>query len=210
MQRCTLTIARWTFCALLGWCLVVPAAGAADKPAEKPSTPPASTPSMEAQMAAWAKLAEPGPNHEFFKSMAGTWKAVTKSLMGPGEPQTSEGTAVYTVKLGGRFVTEEFRGTFDGKPFEGFGVFGYDNQHQEFVSTWVDSMGTGILMSKGKLDPSGKVLTMLSEYEDPMSGQKKMMRMVTTIVDPNRHVFAMYDGHGENETKMMEITYTRK
>ncbi len=32
-----------------------------------------------------------------------------------------------------------------GMPFEGMGIDGYDNLAKQYVSTWVDNMGTGIM-----------------------------------------------------------------
>ena len=33
--------------------------------------------------------------------------------------------------------------------FKGTGIEGYDNGKKKFVGTWMDNMGTGIMMSEG-------------------------------------------------------------
>jgi len=37
-----------------------------------------------------------------------------------------------------------------GMPFEGMGLDGYDNASKEYISIWIDNMGTGIMYMKGK------------------------------------------------------------
>lgn len=207
---------RFLFCALLGCSLLALSSGtlAAEKKVEKkPQAAPAAQPAMpshEQMMAEYAKYATPGPEHEFLKSMAGSWKTVTKTWMGPGEPAVSEGRCKTSVILGGRYITDDYKGMFMDNPFEGFGITGYDLYNKEYVSTWVDSMGTAILVSKGKLDPTGKVLTMHATFDDPLSKEKRSMKEVLRIVDVNTRVFEMYATPEGKEVKEMEITYTRE
>jgi hypothetical protein len=189
------------------------AAAAAEKPGDKKAPAPSSSQpqvSQEEMMAAYAKYSTPGPEHEFLKSMAGTWKAVTKAWMGAGEPQVSEGVAVRSMILGGRFLQDEFKSTFMGQPFEGVGMTGYDLYKKEYVSTWADTMSSTVLVSRGKMDPTGKVMTQMGTYEDPVTGEKKSMKEITRILDPNRHVFEIWENQGGKEMKTMEITYTRQ
>jgi hypothetical protein len=142
--------------------------------------------------------------------MAGTWKAQVKSWMGPGEPQTSEGTSELSMILGGRFLKDEFHGNFMGQPFEGHGLTGYNNMNKMYVGTWVDSMGTAIESMTGKMDAAGKVLTMTGTTEDPLTHKKSNVKYVTKIVDANNHVFEIWGDSSGKEMKQMEITYTRK
>ena len=95
-------------------------------------------------------------------------------------------------------------------PFTGIGVTGYDNHTKKYVSTWMDSMGTGIFFFEGTASADGKTITQEARYDDPLKGPMKW-RSVTKIVDDNTLVFEMYgtDKRGREE-KMMEITYTRK
>jgi hypothetical protein len=163
----------------------------------------------EEEMAAMMKLAAPGPQHEQLKKMAGTWKVSNKSWFQPGEPVVSQGTATSEMILGGRFLRETHKGDFNGMPFEGFGLTGYDNFKKEYVGVWMDNFGTGVMTSHGTMDATGKLLTMYAEYDDPMSGGKKKVKMVTKLESDTRHVFSMYDLGGGKENLQMEITYTR-
>ncbi len=208
MTKCAWTFCRVLVCGLLGCCLAAPAPAAA---AEKAQTQAAKTdPAMDEMMAAYMKYATPTAEHELLKGMAGTWKTVTKAWTGPGDPQVSEGTAVKSMVLGGRFLREEFDGTFMEGPFQGMGLTGYDTMKKEYVGTWVDTMGTGIARSTGKYDPAARQLNITATYTDPMTMKDRTWRMVNKFVDSNKHVFQMFDQMDGKEVMTMEITYTRK
>lgn len=209
MTRCTWSICRVLICGLLGCCLTAPAL--ALRAGEKAQTQAAQgEPAMDPMMAEMMKYANPGPEHEVLKSLAGSWKTVTKAWFGPGEPQVTEGTAEATSILGGRFLREEYTGIFMGDPFQGMGVTGYDLMKKEYVGTWVDSMGTGIAESKGRYDAAAKRFDYTATYMDPMTMKEKTWRMVNKIIDNNKHVFSMFDMMDGKEVMTMEITYTRK
>ena len=166
---------------------------------------------MQAMMEVYAKLATPGPQHKLYASMVGTWNTKTKSWMAPTEPpMESGGSCKHTMLLDGRFLRQECTGDMMGQPFTGVGLNGYDNHTQKYVSTWMDSMGTGIYFFEGTSSEDGKTITQLSRYDDPMQGLMKL-RAVTTIVDADSHVFEMFStGQNGKEARMMEIVYTRK
>ena len=183
------------------------AAGAADakqKPAASGEAP------LDPMMAEMMKLATPGPMHEFLKQFVGSWKCVTKSWMGPGEPTVSEGTEADALILGGRFLQSKFSGNFAGMPFEGMGLLGYNNQKKQFESVWIDDMGTPVSWSSGAIDAAGKVITMNSTFQDPITGKEVPYKMVTTVVDANQHTFAMIGSKDGNDWTQMEIAYTRE
>jgi hypothetical protein len=122
----------------------------------------------------------------------------------------SEGTCEQKMLLGGRFLQQEFTGDMMGSPFTGIGVTGYDNHTKKYVSTWMDSMSTAILVFEGTASADGKTIIQESHYDTPTKGPLKW-RSVTKIVDDNTWSFEMYEtDKGGKEEKMMEITYTRK
>lgn len=166
---------------------------------------------MQAMMAVYAKLATPGDPHQLLASMAGSWQTKTRSWMSPDQPpMESSGTCEMKMLLDGRFLEQVFSGDMMGSPFTGIGVTGYDNHTRKYVSTWMDSMGTGIYYFEGTASPDGRTITQKAQHDDPVRGLLTW-RSVTRIVDDNTHEFEMYcaDSSG-SEQKMMEITYTRK
>ena len=213
--------------AVAGGCLVASAAALAAIQQQQPAKSPAelgkqvgqgirggmSDPAgMEAAMNKWMETMKPGPAHEFLTAaFVGDWNVETKMWMDPaGEPQTSKGTTACKPLFGGRYVRETFKGDMMGQPFEGEGTTGFDNNKKLFVSTWMDSMGTGIMVMKGSISEDGKTLTLVGEMDEPMTGEVgKPIMMKVTVESPDRHVSTMYEILYGEPVKVMEMTYTR-
>ncbi len=70
----------------------------------------------------------------------------------------------------------------DGKmkdmTFKGMGIEDYDNVKKKFVGTWVDNMGTGIMMSEGRYD----VATKTSRVAGPVVVTSRVVVVVVTVV----------------------------
>ena len=126
--------------------LVLPSALADDKSAAKP----AAAMSQDEMMKAWMAFATPGAPHKALEMTAGSWDVKTKMWMAPGAPpQETAGTSENKMILGGRYLEQRYEGAMMGQPFSGIGVTGFDNYKKKFVSTWIDSMGTGIMSMAG-------------------------------------------------------------
>lgn len=168
---------------------------------------------MEEMMAQWAALNAMGPEHEKFKDMVGKWDAETKMWMMPGAPpEVSKGTAEFRLLFGGRYIEQKFACDMNGQPFEGLSIEGYDRIKKKFVSIWLDNTSTGMFVSEGVADASGKVCTYYGTSDDPLTGElDKMMKAVAREVSKDEAVFEMYEMRaGVGEVKVMEITYKRK
>jgi hypothetical protein len=165
----------------------------------------------QAMMELWKKMAQPGEPHQLFASLAGSWTTTTKEWMEPGKPPTeSTGTAEMKMLLDGRFLYQEFTGDMMGQPFSGIGIDAYDNMTKKYVTAWMDTMGTGIFMMEGTASADAKTITLKGSHPEP-GGGKMSHRAVWKIIDNNNQTFDMYGAHhGQKETKMMEITYSRK
>lgn len=194
----------------------------AKKPGDKPVAKKDGAPGdaeMEKMMAAWAKAATPSEGHANLKPLAGKWTYVTKWRMTPEAPfEESTGKAEYKWVMGGRFLTLDVKNNPQpddakmGGPFEGFGIYGYDNLTKKYVSVWYDNMGTGIMTSEGTADGSGKTFTFASPegYICPMTGEKKHPKTVLKIVGDDKVVFEMYDKAPDGKEFIgLEVTYTR-
>lgn len=177
---------------------------AKDKKPEKQMDP-------QAMMEMYQKLATPGEPHKLFASLAGSWTTTTKEWMEPGKPPTeSTGTAEMKMLLDGRFLQQEFTGNMMEQPFSGIGIDGYDNLRKRYVTTWIDTMGTGIFQMEGTASADGKIITLKGQHDVPGGGHMTH-RAVWKIVDSNTQTFDMYGTHqGGKEMKVLEITYTRK
>lgn len=98
-----------------------------------------------------------------------------------------------------------------GQPFTGVGYTGYDNFKKQYVGTWMDTMGTMIMVSQGKSDATGKTLSMTSTMDDVMTGKPTTVKSEIKIVDADHHIMEMWapDPTGK-QFKTMEIRYTKK
>ncbi len=199
---------RAAFALVLAALALAGAAQEKKKPAAAPAPP---APKMQAMMEMYRKAAAPGEPHKHLAKMVGTWNVSVKAWMGPGEPSLSQGTAVFTSLLGGRFVEQRYTSTFMDQPFEGLGLAGYDNVQKKFVSLWIDNMGTGFFTEEGQLGPDGTTLTTASTYNDPATGKAKHGRSVTRWQDDAHFTVEMYDTAPDGkEVKAMELAYAKR
>jgi Protein of unknown function (DUF1579) len=169
-------------------------------------------PEMQKQMEAWMKLAELGKEHEALKPMAGKFNCECSMVMAPGTPeQKTAGSCENELIFGGRFLQSKFKGEFMGQPFEGIGYTGYDNYKKKYISTWTDSMSTMIMFSEGTGDPSGKVITLISEMPDPTTNKMQKCRTVLTVESNDKHTMRMFSPSPTDgkEYNGMTIVYTR-
>jgi hypothetical protein len=176
-------------------------------------TAPASAPTADdPMMAKWTEYMTPGAPHRVLDARAGKWTYTMKWWMEPGStPEESTGTSEAKWTLGGRFLVETFSGTSMGMPFEGMATTGYDNMKQKYVSTWMDNMGTGIMMMEGTHNATTKTCTWNGTCPDVMAGKYVPMRMTDRMTDAN-HVtteFFTTDSKTGTEFKSGEIHYTR-
>jgi len=187
-------------------CVVLAAfpAIANDKKAEKQMD-------SQAMMEAYQKLATPGEQHKQLAGLAGSWTTKTREWMEPGKPPTeSSGTVEMKMLLDGRFLQQEFTGEMMGHPYSGMGISGYDNLRKRYVSTWMDTMGTGVFVMEGTGNADGKTITLKGHHAE-LGGGQMSHRAVWKLVDTNTQTFETYGTHGHGkEMKMMEITYPRK
>jgi hypothetical protein len=192
---------------LMGALLVTVLAATAGRAAEKGTGA-----STDAAMQACIAAATPGVPHQQLATMAGTWDAVVKSWMAPGtEPMETKGVAEMSMVLGGRYLSQQFRGEMMGQPYEGIGHTGFDNVQKKFVSTWMDNMGTGVMLSTGVEDAATRKVAYTGKYWDPVTGAETSMDQLLTIVDPDHQLFEMYMfGPDGKKFKCMEIHYTRR
>lgn len=180
-----------------------------DKPKEMTPPPGMSNADMEAMM----KAATPGENHKHLQRYVGDWTYNIKTFMAPGQPaMESKGTMHAEPILGGRYVQSVYKGDFMGHPFEGRSTDGYDNVSKQFVGSWVDNMGTGIMNSTGSCDAGCKVYNTTADMMDPVSGKKVATKSTTTWSDDSHFKMEMFmvDPASGQSVKTMEIDAQRK
>ncbi|MCB0464366.1 MAG: DUF1579 domain-containing protein [Aequorivita sp.] len=164
-----------------------------------------------AMQKAWEAYMTPGEPHKRMAADEGKWNDELTFWMGPDAPP-EKATATEDIKMimGGRYQVGTTTGEMMGMPFEGRSTIAYDNATNEYISTWIDNMGTGLAVMKGKYDEASKSTTFTGSMVDPMTGKEKQMKQVYTIVDDNTRKMEMYEiSEGGKETKNMEIIMKR-
>jgi Protein of unknown function (DUF1579) len=205
-------------CAALSAAMLVTSAWAEEPKTDAKTAAPPGADDKE-MMAKMMELAKPGENHKLLGEMAGNWTYKIKFWMAPDAPPSeASGTATRKEIFGGRYYQMNVKGMMDmpgenGKmkkmEYQGMSLEAYDNVKQKFTSTYIDNMGTGIMLSEGTYDPNSKSFTFNAEME-PVPGMKTKVREVITVADKDHHKFEWFENRGGQEVKTMEINYTRK
>ena len=169
----------------------------------------------DAMMAKWMEISSPNENHKVLESLIGEWDHVVKWWDSPEmEPQVSKGSSKTSWIMGGRFIQQDVEGEAMGQPFQGMGITGYDNVAKKYISTWIDTMSTGMMKGSGQYDAATNTLTEEGIYSCPFKGDDtdKAYKTVITFVDENTYTYEMYSTGpmGGDVFRTMEITYTKK
>jgi hypothetical protein len=192
--------------AALAAVLVLTASAVQDK---KPVDPKAGAPKAAPEAGAQHPMPEvkPGPEHARLAKTVGTWDATVTSFM-TGAPQTTKGTETRRM-VGDLWLVADFIGEFDGKPFAGHMISGFDQDKKKYVGTWVSSMQTAPSVSEGTYDDATKTLT--CKVTCSMDGKQVTSTHVTEFKD-NDTISTKMSGPGPDgkETTMMTIEYKRK
>jgi hypothetical protein len=177
---------------------------------KKPET--MAMPDSATMMKNWQDYMTPGDVHKMMAKWDGTWNGEVTMWMYPGAPeQKSKSTAVNKMIMNGLYQEGNHSGDMMGMPFNGKSTVAYDNHRKEFVSTWIDNMGSGIMVLKGPWDEATKTISLKGTMVDPGTKQDTDVRETFKVVDDNTQEMEMFvmmpDG---KEFKTMNIKYTRK
>jgi hypothetical protein len=170
-------------------------------------------PEAEAEaLAAYLIASSPGPEHQRLASLEGSWAVTGRFWTEPGSlPITAVHSASLRMDLGGRYLIEELEGALWGEEFRGLGITAFDNVAEEYVTTWIDNMSTGILILRGTYDRDSDAVVMRGEYTDPVTQQTRSLRSVERITPDGARVYEHWELAADGtEYKVMELTYRRK
>jgi hypothetical protein len=171
-----------------------------------------SMPDSATMMKNWQEYMTPGDMHKMMAKFDGEWTGEVTMWMYPGAPeQKSASTTVNKMIMNGLYQESNHSGDMMGMPFNGKSIVGFDIHLKEFVSTWVDNMGSGIMVMKGPWDEATKTINLKGKMIDPGTKSETEVRVTFKITDDNTQEMEMFvimpDG---KEFKTMNIKYTRK
>ncbi len=169
-------------------------------------------PDSATMMKNWQEYMTPGDMHKMMATWDGEWSSDLTMWMEPGAPETkSTAIAVNKMIMNGLYQESTHTGEMMGMPFNGRSTVGYDNHEKKFVSTWIDNMGSGIMVMKGPWDEATKMMTLKGKMVDPSTKGEIAVRETFKVIDDNTQEMEMFvtmpDG---SEFKNMNIKFTRK
>jgi hypothetical protein len=161
---------------------------------------------------AWKAYATPGLQHKMMADENGTWNVEMSFWASPdAAPDKFTSTAQARMIFDGKFQEVTYSGTMMGMPFEGKSTLAFNNKSGEYISTWIDNMGTGMMIVKGHYDETLKVINFTGTMTDPLTGKDIGVREVYTIVDAKTRKLETFDKkQGREEYKSMEILMKKK
>ncbi len=163
------------------------------------------------QMKLWMAYMTPGEMHKMMASMNGKWSdSITMWQAAGAPPMMSTSSSENSMILNGLYQQSIHKGDMMGKPFEGRSLMAYDNAAKKFVNTWVDNMGSGIMVLEGPWDEANKTITLKGHMVSPETGKDMDIREVIKIVDDKHQVMEMYCNQNGKEFKNMEIHSMKK
>jgi hypothetical protein len=123
----------------------------------------------------------------FLEALAGEWVVQHEAILGPGQEPFRFASRESARLIGSHWLVAEAARDVGGRTLTSIFALGYDAPRERFVATYIDEMQTHLWTYEGRLDESGRVLTL--ETEGPFMGDPE--RMV-----PFRHVIELLDGAG--------------
>jgi hypothetical protein len=161
---------------------------------------------------AWEKHMTPTKTHEIMAKDNGIWEEeITMWSSRKSEPVKATFRVENKMILGGRYQEATHKGNMMGMPFEGKSTLAYDNTAQEYISTWVDNMGTGIMVMKGKFNSDTKSINFEGKTIDPLTRKEKKVKEIFTYIDENTQKMEMFDtDYDGKQFKSMEAILKRK
>ncbi|HOJ18728.1 MAG: DUF1579 domain-containing protein [Ignavibacteriales bacterium] len=161
-------------------------------------------------LSAWIEYMTPGDMHKMMQNDAGEWNTTIKMWMDANsEPQITKGHAKMEMVLGGRYLRTHHFGDSPDMPMEGIGYQAYDNIQKEFIATWIDNMGTGMMITRGKYDPKTKTTTMTGTIVDPAVGKEIPVKEISRYINDDKIIMEMFVTYDKGEFKSMEIVMER-
>ncbi|MEI9908677.1 MAG: DUF1579 domain-containing protein [Bacteroidota bacterium] len=179
-------------------------------PEKKPES--MAMPDSATMMKNWQDYMTPGDVHKMMAKWDGTWNGEVTMWMYPGvPPEKSKSIAINKMVLNGLYQQSTHTGNMMGMPFNGMSTTAYDIHNKEFISTWIDNMGSGIMVLKGPWDEATKTVNLKGRMTDPGTKGDVDVRETFKIIDDNTQEMEMFvmmpDG---KEFKTMNIKYSRK
>jgi hypothetical protein len=168
-------------------------------------------PEQQVLVERWMEFMTPGAEHELLKHRVGKWRVTMQIWATPSaQAMVSEGTAEVKLIMEGRYLTQTTRSNFQGDPYQGISIFGYDKLKDRFMSVSIDNFGTGFTISTGSYDEAAKEFRYATMSPDVVAGDYKRTRTVERVVSQDQWQVEMYDTSKDGQEFMvLKAVYRR-
>lgn len=154
------------------------------------------------------KATQPSERHKQLEVLAGSWDVLVRFKYGPGPEREGKASSQAKWILGDRFLQQEYQSESGQVTLQ---FQGYDNQKKKFFEVKMDNMDTGVLYTEGTISEDGKVITNVGIRTDPITGESKKLRIVTTLTDKDHYTVEWFQPDSEGkEEKRVTLIHTRK
>ena len=169
-------------------------------------------PDSATMMKNWQEYMTPGDMHKMMAKWDGTWNGDITMWMYPDAPPTkTTSQAVNKMIMNGLYQESTHTGNMMGMPYNGKGTLAYDIHEKQFINTWIDNMGSGVMITKGPWDEATKTITLTGKMMDPGMKTQIDIRETFKIIDDNNQEMSMFvKGPDGKEMQTMNIKYKRK
>jgi hypothetical protein len=178
----------------------------------KPASADKPAPDSATQAKNWQAYMTPGPEHKMLADASGSFDADVTMWMAPGGPETKSKISCENKMLfNGLYQESKCKGTMMGMPFEGLSTVAFDNHKKKYISTWIDNMGSGMMVMEGTWDAATKTVNFAGKMMDPATATEMDCRETFAVLDKDHQLLEMYcKGADGKEFKTMQINYRRK
>jgi hypothetical protein len=155
--------------------------------------------------------AKPSAEHKVLDGLVGTWDVAIQFKVGPGRMANGKATCTTKWILDDHILHQEYKSTFNGKPFTTLQLLGYDARKRNFFEIVANSMESGVQHNEGTLSADGKTLTQRGSRLNPATNKREDMRTVLTFQDKHHYTLEWFlpDEQG-NEERAVILKHTRK
>lgn len=147
-------------------------------------------------------LGKPSSGHHVLERLRGDWAVTIK-----GAQDSSAGHSRIRMIFGGRYVVEDFKGALGSARYEGRNTIGFNNAAGLYEATWIDSLNTGMMNSKGRFDAATDTLLFVGSIYNPVKGLVE--RVHSKIVFTGDDSFVLFVKSPSNKL-LMELVYVRQ
>ena len=141
--------------------------------------------------------------------LAGSWDVAGQIKADPNGTWTDfKATCTFTSVLDGAVLQEDYKGDFQGMPFNGIGLFCYNREIKKWQTSWIDNMSATLSLYEGDYANGNLVCS----GEDRMGGMVMHSRISMSNITDKKLDWLLensLDG-GKTWNQFMKAVYTKK